>query len=154
MSEKCTATTATGEPCQAWAVRGSSPPLCSAHAGRNVGAGAPTGNRNARTHGAYSDLIDEGELAQLVADAGDRSLEDELAITRLALRRLTQILNDDEAQPSQIQAIAPLIFTGSRAVARLLRADRALSGEAADGLNGAISQAIDELMNEWNIPEV
>jgi hypothetical protein len=34
---------------------------------------------------------------------------------------------------------------------RLLRDKRALSGEAADGLSSAISQALDELSTEWGI---
>jgi len=90
MSRRCTARTQDGSPCRAWAVRGTEPPRCSAHAGRNVGAGAPAGNQNAKTHGAYSDLIEPHELARLVADADEITLQDEIALTRLALRRLTE----------------------------------------------------------------
>ena len=42
-----TAVTKAGKPCQAWAIVGSNPPLCSAHSGMDVGAGAPPGNQNA-----------------------------------------------------------------------------------------------------------
>lgn len=37
-------------------------------------------------------------------------------------------------------------------LARLLRDKRALSGQAADGIAGAIAQALDELSTEWGIP--
>ena len=30
---KCTARTASGKPCKAWAIRGSDPPLCAPHTG-------------------------------------------------------------------------------------------------------------------------
>jgi hypothetical protein len=68
---RCTATTKTGAPCRAWAVRNPSPdgpeqPLCAAHARLTTGAGAPPGNQNRRTHGAYAaQYHDPPSLAQL-----------------------------------------------------------------------------------------
>lgn len=53
-SRLCTATSADGSPCRAWAVRGSHPPRCAPHGGGAAPVGAPTGNQNARTHGFYA----------------------------------------------------------------------------------------------------
>ena len=55
----CSHTTRAGRPCRAWAVHGTDPPACSAHAGRNVGAGARPGNQNARTHSFYGRFLSE-----------------------------------------------------------------------------------------------
>ena len=41
MSQKCSHLTRLGEPCRAWAVRGSLPPRCAAHGGRVPGATGP-----------------------------------------------------------------------------------------------------------------
>ena len=153
-SRRCTATTQSGSPCKAWAVHGTEPPLCSAHAGRNIGAGAPEGNDNAKTHGAYSDLIQPEELARLVTDADDTTLQDEMALTRLANRRLIEHLQDDNTPRADAIAAAQAIFRGARTVALLLRDQRALSGEAADGISGALAQAIHELASEWGIEPI
>ena len=50
---KCTATTAKRQPCKAWAQPGTDPPLCAAH-NPATPTGAPRGNRNVQTHGAYT----------------------------------------------------------------------------------------------------
>ena len=167
-SRRCEHQTADG-PCKAWAIRGSDPPRCSAHAGRNAGAGAPPGNQNRRTHGFYASALLPEELADLVACSGDMTLDDEIAIARVTLRRILAFLSADrvhrgpeysrapegttvEMTPLDYARLAALSLAGARTVARLLRDKRALSGEAADGISGAISQAIDELSTEWGIP--
>jgi hypothetical protein len=76
---RCTSTTRSGRPCRAWAVRGTDPPAGAAHAGRNVGAGAPEANQNARTHGFYASVLDPQELADPIAYADDMTLDDEIA---------------------------------------------------------------------------
>ena len=48
--------------------------------------------------------------------------------------------------------IAGLVMTGARTVARLLRGQRAISGQAADGISGAIGLALDELSSELGSP--
>ncbi len=53
-SRKCPAPKKDGSPCQAWAVRTSHPPRCAPHGGGKARVGAPDGNDNATTHGAYS----------------------------------------------------------------------------------------------------
>jgi hypothetical protein len=85
---KCTATSANGRPCKAWAVRDTSPPLCAAHSGRAIGAGAPSGNRNRADHGFYGRILENGELADLVKFSEDLSLDDEIGLVRVTLRRV------------------------------------------------------------------
>ena len=166
-SRRCEHQTADG-PCKAWAIRGSDPPRCSAHAGRNAGAGAPPGNQNRRTHGFYASALLPEELADLVACSGDMTLDDEIAIARVTLRRILALLSADrvhrgpeysrapegttvEMTPVDYARLAALLLAGARTVARLLRDKRALSGEAADGVAGAIAQALDELSTELGI---
>ena len=43
-SRRCMAIKPDGDPCRAWAIRGSDPPRCAAHSGK---VGAPSGNQNA-----------------------------------------------------------------------------------------------------------
>jgi hypothetical protein len=150
-SRRCTFTTAGGKPCRAWAVRGTDPPTCAAHSGRTHG-GAPEGNQNARTHGFYSNVLQEHELADLVAYSEDLDLDDEIALARIILRRLVALLTPTHhTDLPDIARIAGLALQATRTIARLLRDKRALSGEAADGIAGAIAQALDELSTEWGV---
>ena len=145
MPTRCTATTRRG-PCHAWAVRGTDPPLCSAHAGRNAGAGAPQGNQNARTAGFYSQAISVEELADLAVLGDDTSLTDEIAAVRVVVRRVLNALAA-AVEP----ALVACVYDGTRTVARLLRDRRAVSGEAADSLLSAIDTAIQEFVTETGI---
>ena len=142
----------------------SDPPLCAAHARKNAGAdpgapraGAPPGNTNARKHGFYSAVLDLSELADLVACAGDMTLDDEIACTRVLLRRLMDQIRDPlnlaamSDDPAAYARLAGLAIQAARTVARLLRDKRALTGDAADGIAGAISQVLDELSTEWGV---
>ena len=151
-SRRCSHPKPDGSPCRAWAVRGSDPPLCASHGGRARG-GAPAGNRNAAKHGFYSPVLRPDELADLVACADDLTLDDEIACARVIMRRLLGILTEFEngSRLDEIARLASLALQATRTIARLLRDKRALSGDAADGIAGAISQALDELSTEWGI---
>ncbi len=59
---KCTAVTAKGQPCKAWAIHQSDPPRCAPHSGIT---GPPRGNSNAVTHGIYAKNYTAEELAFL-----------------------------------------------------------------------------------------
>jgi hypothetical protein len=160
----CTFTTKSGRPCKAHAVKGTDPPACAAHAGRTAdAAGAPPNNQNARTHGFYSSVLNPEELADLILYADDLSLDDEIACARVSLRRLLALLDASTLatyeEPENQRALTPtdyarltgLALQATRTIARLLRDQRALTGEAADGIAGAIAQALDELSTEWGI---
>jgi hypothetical protein len=148
--QPCSATNRNGRPCKAYALRDSNPPLCSAHSRRNQGAGAPAGNQNRTTHGFYSRIYTLEEIADLVAHAINDSLDDEIAAARVATRRVLTQLHDDLDADSYAK-LAGLVLDGTNTIARLLRTRRALSGDAADGIAGAIAQALDELANEWGV---
>jgi len=146
MKTRCTATNKDRTPCRAWAVRGSDPPRCSAHGGGRAPVGAPPGNQNARTHGFYA------HDAAPLPDLGD--IPDSIAkvIRDLAVKqaRLSKIING-KPDSEDILILARLLQlhaqTASR-LGRLLRDERALSGEAADGISAAIAQALNELSTE------
>jgi hypothetical protein len=109
-ARRCSALNPDGQPCRAWAVRGSEPPLCSAHASRNVGAGAPPGNQNRRTHGFYSTAFDPGEVARVLDDDGFFHLDGEIACARIALRRVLAYLASDDLSPRDHVHVAALAF--------------------------------------------
>jgi len=150
MKRKCTATTNSGRPCQAWAVHGTEPPRCPAHAGLTVGP--ETARRSRGDISFYNRQLTPEELNDLIAFSGDPTLADEIAVSRVVLRRLLAVLQDeDDLSVRELTRIASMVFNGSRAVATLLRDERALSGEAADGIAGAIGHALDELATEWGL---
>ena len=153
--------------CRAWAVRNSNPPLCAAHGGRAAspeprrrGGGAPLGNQNARTHGFYASTLDPQERADL-DDAGDlagaTSLDAEIIIARIALRRLLHIFHSGttpgpDPQPLTAQDyvnVIGLAFRGCGTLSRLLRARKDLGGEGLDALQAVIDEVLDDLSEEW-----
>jgi hypothetical protein len=150
----CSHTTKAGNPCRAWAVEGTDPPACSAHAGRNVGAGGPPANQNARTHGFYGRILSQQELADLVSYASDMSLDDEISCVRVALRRALEFVRDDSQRLDHdtfLRALG-LIFHGARAVAYLVRLRQELAAAAGhDPFLDIIDQALDALGEEWGI---
>ena len=115
---QCTATTKAGRPCKAHAMHGRD--HCSSHAGRARG-GAPPGNTNALKHGFYRPTLTADEVTALITHADNLTLDDEIAVTRVMLRRLMSRLNDPDLSNEDLTSMAPLIFTGSKTVALLLR---------------------------------
>ena len=153
---KCTATNANGCPCRAWAVRDIDPPLCSAHAGLNIGAGAPLGNQNRTEHGFYGRILQNGELADLERCSDSSTLDDEIGLVRVTLRRvMTRLgrydLAQDDLTNEDLTKMAGLVMTGARALARLLCAQRTLSARTPDSFLDAIGEALDELGPELGL---
>ena len=123
--QRCTALTSAARPCQAWAVRGSDPPRCAAHGG-----------------------LEPAEAEQNSQEA----LEQEIYAVRRLLWRLLDHLNEDpEPRLQEITVIAPILLDTTRTMAHLLRDQRALRGDTAEGIAGAIGQALDELAVEWGL---
>ena len=143
-SSHCSATRSGGTPCRAWAIRDSDPPLCSAHAVGNAhhsGARAPQASATGASGGFYSPFLMPTELADLVALAGDESLDDEIALARVCCMRIFQYLNSANSQTTPGTSFATLTataLTGTRTVARLLRERKLISGTAADNLAGSL----------------
>ena len=146
MKTRCPATNKDGTPCRAFPVRGSDPPLCSSHGGGRAPVGAPAGNQNARTHGVTINEVAPLRDPDDVPDSISEVIHD-LAVKQA---RLSKIING-RLNTSDIDVLARLLElhaqTASR-LGRLLRDERALSGEAADGISAAIGQALDELSTE------
>lgn len=123
--QRCTALTNAGRPCQAWAVRGTDPPRCAAHGGVEP-----------------ADEEEEQDPRE--------ALEQEIYAVRRVLWMLLDHLDEDpELGLQELAFIAPMMLDTTRTVAHLLRDQRALSGETAEGISGAIGQALDELAVEW-----
>jgi hypothetical protein len=158
-SRRCTASRIDGESCRAWAVRGSEPPLCNVHGGAGEASdkveseasdalvSTSAKNDAARRERKGADLE---EVATLVSLALDDGLEDEVAASRIAVQRVMEELRE-ELSPAEFARLAGLVFRGSDTIARLLRAQRELSGDSAEGIAGAIAEALDALGDEWGV---
>lgn len=150
MKRLCTATTTAGRPCQAWAIRDSEPPRCPAHA--RMDRSGTTREQRSEEISVYQRLLSDQEVVDLLAYDGNDTLGDEIAINRIMLRRLLIYLQQaDNISIPEVVKIAALVFRGTRAVTALLRDEKALSGEAADGIAGAIGRALDELSVELGL---
>jgi hypothetical protein len=148
---RCTATTAAGRPCRAWAVRGSDPPRCSAHRGGQRPVGAPAGNTNALKHGAYASPPDTGlshdseagsaaDLAARIADLNRRA--DQLAAY---LDRLT--IGDGTEGTTTVQDYAKLVALQGQLcsrIGRLMRDLQQLQPDDQDFLQECINEALDQ----------
>ena len=83
--------------------------------------------------------------------AADDSLDSEIGVVRVALRRALRVLEDESADPLLVAALTPLVCAGGRTVARLLRDRRLLSGEDADTIMREMAEALDSLGEEWGV---
>ena len=146
----CLATTASGKPCRNWARADSD--YCRAHSpdAPPTLAGAPLGNANSRIHGLYAKFMTEDDLASLAIVGVDATLDDEIAFTRVVIRRLAEMI-DAASTIDEAVRISDGLLRGTGQVAALLKTKRALSGKAADGIAGAIGVALDELGNLWDL---
>jgi hypothetical protein len=90
------------------------------------------------------------EIADLVGLAMDDSLEDELAATRIAIRRVLQQLKE-ELSPDEYAHMAGIIFRGTNTVARLLRVQNALSKEADQVIATWIGEVLDSLGGDFGL---
>ncbi|MCJ7737360.1 MAG: hypothetical protein MUQ10_08625 [Anaerolineae bacterium] len=136
---RCTSLKADGTPCKAWAMRDTMPALCVTHAARttaadaNPGIGMPSGSANSQSSPSpemIEKVIDDlaGKQAQLSAYITERL--------------------DQGADVQGLARVFALHGQNASRLGRLLRDQRALSGDAADGIAGAIAQALDELSTE------
>lgn len=142
---KCTATTTAGNDCQANAIRGSQPPRCAAH--RTDGGpkpGAPPGNKNRLTHGYYSQPVKSlNSLDDIITDM----LEKQSQLTSY----IEEHANLADIPTTEMVTLLQLLGQNATRIGRLLRDQRALSGDSADGLLAAIGTAIDEIATELGL---
>jgi len=126
----------------------SDPPLCPAHNGY-LGKISDVG---VAVSGIYDRQLSRQELVDIPDLSAERTLNSALVLNRTFWRRLLAALQEsDELDAMQLAKVAPVVFRGTQVVARLLREERTLSGETADGVTGAIGQALDELAKEFGL---
>ena len=142
------------EGCKAWAMHDTIPPLCASHIpGR---AGAPKGNRNALIHGFYSSTLRPDDLDALDEQAIDSSLDGEILLTRITLRRLQQMIltgatpgpNPRRLEAADYARFIDLTFQGANTLSRLLRIRWELPENPWDRV---MNEALDNLSEEWGI---
>jgi hypothetical protein len=134
-----------GTPCQAWAVHGTDPPRCAAHGGTDKRIGAPEGNQNALKHGYYA-------AADLPEDCSIDAIIDNLYQRQVRLDAYIEaVLQEGDASIDELTHLLRIHGQNASRLGRLLRDQRALSGDAADGISGAVAQALDELSNELGV---
>lgn len=149
LNVRCPVKNADGTRCKAWAARGTDPPRCSAHAGRNLITIG--GNGDGRSRGFYDRRFTREELADLVTLALDDTLEDEIAAARVALRRVFAQLEREDLDADKYARLAALTFDGVRTIARLQKDRQSLVGEEDAGIAGVLAKALDELAREYDI---
>ena len=159
----CSFSTKAGRPCRAWAMRGSDPPACSSHirASRRGKAGGMAGDgyllpaldEEMLEPGFYDLALSDKELTDLVIYAAEQSLDDEIACTRIAVRRTLEYLNErlDSMPASDFLRAAGLVFQGARTVGQLLREQQALTGGLDDRMQAIFDEALDGLSETWGI---
>lgn len=101
--------------------------------------GGQKGNQNALKHGFYA------------ADPESVSIEDAIAGLTDKMTRMDHMVSSGEITGSELIRVFELYTQACSRLGRLLRDKRALSGDAADGISGAIAQALDELGTELGI---
>jgi len=148
-STRCTATTAAGLPCKNWAVHGSDPPRCPSHGGGPGIVGPPKGNKNALKHGFYVQTREIRTIEDVIEDLAAR----QAALSGYIDFVVSSVERGELSTLTLDEMVTLLRLHGQNAsrLGRLLRDQRALSGEAADGISGAIAQALDELSTELGV---
>jgi hypothetical protein len=171
-ARKCIAQRKDGQPCRAWARRGSDPPYCVVHrpdtvaergsgsAGEQVAEGHVAGGHvvvageidgaSGEEAGFYDQAYSMQEIADLMRAAVEGDLRDEMTAARIAVRRVLQQL-EQELSPAEYARMAGLIFQGTSTIARLAQAQRDLSKEAAEEWAKAIARALDEVGRERGV---
>ena len=157
MGVRCGARTAKGTACQAWAVRGTDPPRCSAHGGGQRPLGAPKGNQNAQKHGLYArkrKVLAKGPLPKKpLPGSRSRGLEQVIVDLEDRLSQLTHYIdvNLEHLGADPYARLVNLQGQLASRLGRLYRVQHEVSG-GDDELTRAVHQALDELGDEWGTP--
>lgn len=132
-SRRCPATNKNGEPCKAWAVRTSDPPLCAPHGGGKSDIGAPDGNDNATTHGAYSlSATPPTDLTSRIKDLDGRVQD---------LSIFIDAMDKNTALPDRI-ALLDLHGRLTSRLGRLMKDRQAVTASDAQGMESELREAL------------
>jgi hypothetical protein len=150
---RCSHPTRTGKPCRAWAVRGSDPPACVFHGGRE--GSAPLVWPPAGAVGDSEEWpVPGGELAEpgfYAREPAQVTIDQAIAGLVHKMDWLDEIIAATEGNGQTILLLCELYMQASSRLSRLLRDRRALSGDAASGVVDAIAAALDELSTLWEV---
>ena len=136
--------TKSGQGCKAWAVRGSDPPLCSAHrAYKEVEPERDKENFYGRTFTLQ-------EVVDLVSQAYDGNLSDEVEAVRVAMRRVLVRLQD-ELDHDEFARLAGLIFTGANTMVRLMKAELTIRDDQMDIFTKTVYKALDDIASDKDV---
>jgi len=104
-----------------------------------------TGRRPRFTARWYASLFsaEERALIRRQLESPGHSIEMEVAIMRVMIRRVMERLGEDDPAKA-----LPLVRQGVDAVCRALRAERVVKGDAADSLAAAFAVALREISEE------
>jgi hypothetical protein len=151
VSQKCSHRTRQGEPCRAWAVRGSSPPRCAAHGGRVTGTAGPRGAGGqvqvpgeAQVPGGTQAREGSLDLNAVIFDLAEKHAQVSALIDRCLGSPETTSLGE------LLRLMQHHAQTASR-LGRLLRDQRAVAGSVDDSWIAAINRTLDELSTEWGV---
>lgn len=90
-----------------------------------------------------------------MATATGGDLLDEVAFTRVMVGKLSAMIghsmNGEDRDVLTAVKLSDALFRGVGRIAMLLKAQRTLSPDSADGVTGAIAAALDELGAEWDL---
>ena len=169
MATRCTATTAERQPCRSWAVHGTDPPRCSSHGGAAGRPGAPKGNQNAVTHGAYARPRAEPvgahgadarrPSAPLPApcapavSAPSAGIDTQIDDLDRRIARLGAYIDNNAADLDPLDLVR-LLDLHSKMIGRVTRVRRArqsMEGDQNSALTASIGRALDKIGKEWNI---
>ena len=119
---------------------------------RQPASPAALGREAASPAGPETDDASAASNGEVIQDLVHDLVAKQQALSTL----IDRLLAEEAGSPGTLlmQDLARLMALHSQnasRLGRLLRDKRALSGEAADGIAGAISQALDELSTEWGI---
>lgn len=131
--------------CRAWAMADG--PYCRAHRQADGATQAVRPSGGESPLGIYAAALTPEER-RLLEQCGDQlDLAPEIWLLRIMSRRLFLALSEEDADRETIRRLASVLYQGLARLAELSRARRALSGEAANGLAGALAQALEEIEN-------
>ena len=145
---RCQGTTKAGQPCSSWAMRGST--LCRHHRTDLAPTRPPEASQNRQTHGLYARFSTAGDVVDVAVVGTTMTLDDEIACTRVVIRRLSSLVGEAESIAESCR-LANTIFAGTGRVAQLLRAQRELSAEGANTVASVVAGALDALGTEWGL---
>lgn len=137
-------------------MRGGEPSLCYVHQRLATEIAKPETSGEKEVIHCRSGVVEPAcpytleQIAGLLRENADSSLDDELVIARLAVRRLMQHL-EEQLTPHEFAHLAGVIFTGTNSIVRMLKSQQDLENHSAEDFAQAMNQALDEFSKKIGI---